>query len=167
MTLGSFWGLLARSTRWWLALGTVSVVVGTGLSALALTELTPRPAALLPALGFSLGGGYAVLFPGLRTCTGGVRIHRGWTQHPLAGRVLYISSLILAVAGLAACIATGIRMPDASKILVWLVMGLYLALVGWSAAVIGAAARFTAVRNAATSEAHAARPAVGVTAPTR
>jgi hypothetical protein len=70
MTLGSLWQLLARETKGWMAGGTVSVAVGVALGVPAVAGFLANGESelslLLPSLAFSLGGGYAVLFPGIR-----------------------------------------------------------------------------------------------------
>lgn len=143
MTLGSLWQLFARKTRFWMVGGTAGVVAGTALGCLSLTRFLgngqSEPRLLLPSLALSLGGGYAVLFPALRVGCHDLRIHRGWRQHPMAGRVLWVLSLAVAAAGLATCIVAGISSPLAPGLLVWLFMGVYLALAGWSVALMGAA----------------------------
>lgn len=144
MTLGSLWQLLAPKTRRWMAGGTISVLAGTGLGLASLSGFLhdgqSEPLLLLPSLALSLGGGYAVLFPGIGTSGNGVRILRNWRKHPLTGRILWILSVATAAAGLATCIVAGTANPLAPGLLVWLFMGLYLALAGWASAVMGTAA---------------------------
>ncbi|WP_157693482.1 hypothetical protein [Pseudarthrobacter equi] len=144
MTLGSLWLLLARKTRMWMIGGTLSVLAGTALGGLSLTRFLgsgqSEPRILLPSLALSLGGGYAVLFPGLGTGCQGVRIRRDWRRHPMTGRVLWVLSLAVATAGLATCIVAGMVSPLAPGQLVWIFMGIYLALAGWASAIMGAAA---------------------------
>ena len=48
-------------------------------------------------------------------------------------------SAATASAGLAICIAAGTANPQAPGLLVWLFMGIYLALTGWASALMGAA----------------------------
>ncbi|WP_411373953.1 hypothetical protein ACLH0K_12840 [Arthrobacter sp. MPF02] len=123
--------------------GTLSVLAGTalGLGSLSafLRDGQSEPLRLLPSLVMSLGGGYAVLFPAIGISPGGVRIHRNWRRHPRLARVLWMLSLAVAVTGLATCIAAGAANPTAPGLLVWLFMGLYLALAGWASALMGAA----------------------------
>lgn len=161
MTLGSLWQLLAPKTRRWMTAGTVSVLAGTGLGLLPLAVFLrdgrSEPLLLLPSLALSLGGGYAVLFPGIGTGTSRVRIARDWRKHPRSGRLLWVLSLATAVAGLATCIAAGAANPLAPGLLVWLFMGLYLALAGWASALMGTAA----------TQRQAAPPVPKVTAPSR
>jgi hypothetical protein len=95
---------------------------------------------LLPSLAFSLGGGYAVLFPGIRVGHSTLHILRDWKQHPLSGKILWILSHGVAVTGLVACILAGGGDPTLPGLLVWLFMGPYLALTGWATAVLGVAA---------------------------
>jgi hypothetical protein len=144
MTLGSLWQLLAPKTRRWMAGGTVCVLAGTGLGLSSLSTFLrdgqSGPLLLLPSLALSLGGGYAVLFPGIGTSGNGIRIFRDWRNHPRAGRILWILSLATAAAGLATCIVAGAANPLAPGLLVWLFMGLYLSLAGWASALMGAAA---------------------------
>ncbi|WP_459792042.1 hypothetical protein [Arthrobacter sp. AD-310] len=144
MTLGSLWPLLAPGTRRWMVGGTVCVLAGTGLGIASLAAFLrhgqSEPLLLLPSLALSLGGGYAVLFPGIGTSGDGLRVARDWRQHPRSGRLLWVLSLATAVAGLATCIAAGAVNPLAPGLLVWLFMGLYLVLAGWAAALMGAAA---------------------------
>jgi hypothetical protein len=95
---------------------------------------------LLPSLFLCLGGGYAVLFPGVRVSRVTLRIVRDWKLYPLSGRLLWILAHVTAVTGLAVCIAaatTGLAVPG---LLVWLFTGPYLALTGWAAALMGTAA---------------------------
>jgi hypothetical protein len=143
MTLGSLWQLLARKTRRSMIGGTLCVLAGTGLGLFSLSAFLgsgrSEPLLLLPSLTLSLGGGYAVLFPGIGVSRDGVRIHRDWGRHPRTGQVLWILSLAVAVAGLLTCIVAGTSSPLAPGLLVWLFMGLYLVLTGWSSALMGAA----------------------------
>jgi hypothetical protein len=150
MTLGSLWQLLARETKGWMAGGTVSVVVGVAVGIPAVTGFLANGESelslLLPSLAFSLGGGYAVLFPGIRVGHSALHILRDWKQHPLSGKVLWILSHGVAATGLVACILAGGGNPTLPGLLVWLFMGPYLALTGWATAVLGMAAN---VRSAA------------------
>ena len=143
MTLGSLWQLLARKTRTWMIGGTVCVLAGSAVGLLSLAAFLDsgqsEPLLLLPSLTLSLGGGYAVLFPGIGVSPGGVRIHRDWRQHPRTGQVLWVLSLAVAVAGLVTCIVSGASNPMAPGLLVWLFMGIYLVLTGWASALMGAA----------------------------
>lgn len=124
--------------------GTLCVLAGTGVGLASLTAFLhdgrSEPLLLLPSLALSLGGGYAVLFPGIETSGDGVRILRDWRRHPLTGRILWILSLATVAAGLATCIVAGAARPLAPGLLVWLFMGLYLALAGWASALMGASA---------------------------
>ena len=144
MTLGSLWQLLARETKGWMAGGTVSVAVGVAVGVPAITGFLANGESelslLLSSLVFSLGGGYAVLFPGIRVGHSTVHVLRDWKQHPLSGKVLWILSHGVAVTGLVACILAGGGDPTLPGLLVWLFMGPYLALTGWAAAVLGMAA---------------------------
>jgi hypothetical protein len=144
MTLGSLWQLLARGTKGWMAGGTVSVAVGVAVGVPAVTGFLANGESelslLLPSLAFSLGGGYAVLFPGIRVGHSALHILRDWKQHPLSGKVLWILSHGVALTGLVACILAGGRNPTLPGLLIWLFMGPYLALTGWATAVMGMAA---------------------------
>ena len=144
MTLGSLWQLLARETKRWMVGGTVSVLVGVAIGVAAVSAYPADGKSdlglLLPSLGFALGGGYAVLFPGIRVSRQRLHIYRDWRQHPLSGRLLWILSLASAVIGLVTCILAGITNPSMPGLLVWLFMGPYLALTGWASAVLGMAA---------------------------
>ena len=124
--------------------GTVSVLAGSVLGLLQLSTFLEdgrsNPLLLLPSLVLSLGGGYAVLFPGLSVSSPGARLYRDWRHHPRAGKVLWILSLAVALAGLVACIISGLANPLLPGQLVWLAMGIYLALAGWSSALLGTAA---------------------------
>ena len=123
--------------------GTLGVLGGTALGLISLSAFLSagrtNPLLLLPSLALSLGGGYAVLFPAIAVSRNGVRICRDWRQHPRAARLLWILSLGVAGAGLAICIAAGAANPQAPGLLVWLFMGIYLALTGWASALMGAA----------------------------
>lgn len=169
MTLGSLWQLFERETKGWMLGGTVAVLAGVtiglaptlgsayggsgdggfpvvGFSGRASMEL------LLPSLFLSLGGGYAVLFPGLRA---GADVHlvRDWKVSPLSGRLLGALSLATATAGVMACILAAATHSAVPAALVWLFMGPFLALSGWTAALLGTA---TAVRLADARDARAA-----------
>lgn len=141
MTLGSLWQLLDPGTKRWMAGGTASVLAGTGLGLASLSTFVQSgrsdPLLLLPSLALSLGGGYAVLFPGISVNRGQLRVLRDWRQHPRAGKVLWILSLAVATCGLATCIAAGMVSLQAPGLLVWLFMGLYLASAGWASALMG------------------------------
>jgi hypothetical protein len=143
MTLGSLWQLLARKTKRWMIGGTACVLAGTVAGVLILPAFVGSggsgPLLLLPSLTLCLGGGYAVLFPGIAVSRTGVRIHRDWLRHPRAGQVLWVLSLAVAVAGLVACIVSGLSSPLAPGLLVWVFMGIYLVLTGWASALMGAA----------------------------
>jgi hypothetical protein len=148
MTLGSLWQLIERETKTWLVGGTVAVLAGVaiGLSpALGFPDSGfPGNEAsleiLLPSLFLSLGGGYAVLFPGVRVSRCTLRIVRDWKLYPLSGRLLWILAHVTAVTGLAVCILAGAISPAVPGLLVWLFTGIYLALAGWAAALMGTAA---------------------------
>lgn len=108
--------------------GTLGVLAGTALGLISLSAFLSagrsNPLLLLPSLALSLGGGYAVLL---------------WRQHPRAARLLWVLSLAVAAAGLATCIAAWAANPQSPNLLVWLFMGIYLALTGWASALMGAA----------------------------
>jgi hypothetical protein len=163
MTLGSLWQLIARETRAWMVGGTVAVLAGVAIGLApalgfpdgsfpfgVLTEgglpggefpgHEPGLEILLPSLFLSLGGGYAVLFPGVRVSRCTLRVVRDWKLYPLSGRLLWILAHVTAVAGLAVCIIAGATSPAVSGLLVWLFTGTYLALAGWAAALMGTAA---------------------------
>lgn len=144
MTLGSLWQLFARETKGWMVGGTASVLAGVAVGVPAVTGFLANGESelslLLPSLAFSLGGGYAVLFPGIRVGHGTLHILRDWKRHPLSGKVLWILSHSVAVTGLVACILAGGGDPTLPGLLVWLFMGPYLALAGWATAVLGMAA---------------------------
>ena len=140
MTLGSLWWLLALKTRWWMAGGTVCVLAGSGLGLLLLSDGRSDPLLQLPSLVLSLGGGYAVLFPGISVSREGVRLYRDWRHHPPAAKLLWVLSLAVALGGLVACILAGLANPLLPGQLVWLFTGIYLALAGWSSALLGQAA---------------------------
>ncbi|MFM9274304.1 hypothetical protein [Pseudarthrobacter sp. NKDBFgelt] len=144
MTLGSLWQLLALKTRWWMAGGTVCVLAGSGLGLLQFSTFLgdgrSDPLLLLPSLVLSLGGGYAVLFPGISVSRQGVKLYRDWRHHPPAAKVLWVLSLAVAIGGLAACILSGLANPLLPGQLVWLFTGIYLVLAGWSSALLGQAA---------------------------
>jgi hypothetical protein len=155
MTLGSLWQLLDLRTKRWMVGGTVSVLAGTGAGLVSLPAVLASgrsdPLLLLPSLGLSLGGGYAVLFPGISVNRNGPPIFRDWRRHPRAGKALWVLSLAIAAGGLVTCIVAGLANPLAPGLLVWLFMGLYLASAGWASAMMG-------VGNAATGEALNAEP---------
>ncbi len=153
MTLGSLWQLFARETQVWLVGGTVSVLVGVavGLAPAIGFQTAGFPGGglpgggeaslelFLPSLFLTLGGGYAVLFPGLQVGRGKVHIVRDWKFHPVSARLLWILAHSTAVIGLVACILAAATNPAVPGLLVWLFMGPYLALTGWSAALLGMA----------------------------
>jgi len=162
MTLGSLWQLFERETKGWMVGGTVAVLAGValGLAPAIGSEALGIPGdgqagleLLLPSLFLALGGGYAVLFPGLQVGGGRVRLVRDWKLSPLSGRLLWALSLATAVAGLAACILAGATDPAYTGLLVWLFMGPYLALTGWAAALLGVAAN---IRATDAADGHAA-----------
>jgi hypothetical protein len=144
MTLGSLWQLLARETKGWMAGGTLSVLVGVAAGLLAVSGFLADGKSelwlLLSSLVFSLGGGYAVLFPGIRVSRGRLQIFRDWRGHPRSGQILWLLSHAIAVIGLVTCILVGRTSPSMPGLLVWLFMGPYLTLVGWASAVLGMAA---------------------------
>ena len=161
MTLGSLWQLLALKSRWWMGGGTACVLAGAGLGLLQFSSFLADghsdPLLQLPSLVLSLGGGYAVLFPGISVSCEGVRLYRDWRHHPPAAKVLWVLSLAVALGGLVACILAGLANPLLPGQLVWLFTGIYLALAGWSSALLG---------QAAVLRAPAGVPA-GATAPSR
>ncbi|HEV8177666.1 MAG TPA: hypothetical protein VGP44_08265 [Gemmatimonadales bacterium] len=127
--------------------GTVSVLAGVAIGLAPAIDFQPTGFGgeaplelLLPSLFLSLGGGYAVLFPGIRVGRDKVHIVRDWKLYPVSGRLLWILAHATAVIGLVACVlaaATNLAVPG---LLVWLFMGPYLALTGWAAALLGMAA---------------------------
>ena len=144
MTLGSLWQLFARETKGWMVGGTVSVLAGVAVGLPAVTGFLANGESelslLLSSLVLSLGGGYAVLFPGIRVGHNTLRILLDWKQHPLSGKFLWILSHAVAVTGLVTCILAGGGNPSLPGLLIWLFMGPYLALTGWATAVLGLAA---------------------------
>lgn len=124
--------------------GTVSVLAGSALGLVQLSAFLevsrPEPLLLLPSLVLSLGGGYAVLFPGVSVSRTGVRLYRDWRLHPRAGKAIWILLLAVALAGLAACVLSGLANPAVPGLLVWLFTGIYLVLAGWASALLGQAA---------------------------
>ncbi len=146
MTLGSLWHLFARGTQIWLVAGSISVLAGVALGLVPAIGFQPAggggeaPLELsLPSLFLSLGGGYAVLFPGIRVGRGKVRILRDWKLYPVSGRLLWILAHATAVIGLVACVLAAATHPSVPGLMVWLFMGPYLALTGWAAALLGMA----------------------------
>lgn len=146
MTLGSLWQLFARETQCWLVGGTVSVLAGVAIGLAPAIGFQPAGGGgeaplelLMPSLFLSLGGGYAVLFPGIRVGRGKVHIVRDWKLYPGSVRLLWVLAQATAVIGLAACILAAATHPAVPGLLVWLVMGPYLALTGWAAALLGMA----------------------------
>ncbi|WP_350006119.1 hypothetical protein [Pseudarthrobacter sp. WHRI 8279] len=162
MTLGSLWQLLALKTRWWMAGGTACVLAGSGLGMLQFSSVLgdgrSDPLLQLPSLVLSLGGGYAVLFPGISISRQGVRLYRDWRYHPPAAKVLWVLSLAVALGGLVACILAGLANPLLPGQLVWLFTGIYLVLAGWSSALLGQAAAFRAAPGLAADPAGATAP---------
>ena len=146
MTLGSLWHLLARGTQIWLVAGSISVLAGVAIGLAPAMGFLPAGSGgeaplelLLPSLFLSLGGGYAVLFPGIRVGRGRVRILRDWKLYPVSGRLLWIFAQATAVIGLVACVLAAATNPALPGLMVWLFMGPYLALTGWAAALLGMA----------------------------
>lgn len=146
MTLGSLWQLFARGTQVWLVAGSVSVLAGVAIGLGPAIGFQPAGGGgeaplelLLPSLFLSLGGGYAVLFPGMRVGRGRVHIVRGWKLYPVSVRLLWILAQATAAIGLVACILAAATHPEVPGLMVWLVMGPYLALTGWAAALLGMA----------------------------
>jgi hypothetical protein len=146
MTLGSLWLLFARETQWWLVGGTVSVLAGVAIGLAPAIGLQPAGGDgeaslefLLPSLFLSLGGGYAVLFPGMRVGRGKVHIVRDWKLYPVSVRLVWILAQAAAAIGLVACIPAATTHPAVPGLMVWLFMGPYLALTGWAAALLGMA----------------------------
>lgn len=144
MTLGSLWQLIARETKGWMVGGTLAVLAGVAVGIAPAQGYAGDGDAglelLLPSLFLCLGGGYAVLFPGVRVSRGTLRIVRDWKLYPLSGRVLWILAHVTAVTGLAVCLLVATTGPAVPGLLVWLFMGPYLALTGWAAALMGTAA---------------------------
>lgn len=145
--------MLARETKQWMVGGTVSVLVGVAMGVAAVSAFPVDGKSdlglVLPSLGFALGGGYAVLFPGIRVSRQRLHIYRDWRHHPLSGRLLWILSLAISVIGLVTCILAGATNPSMPGLLVWLFMGPYLALTGWASAVLGMAANVRLLDEAA------------------
>ena len=146
MTLGSLWHLFARGTQIWLVAGSISVLAGVTIGLAPAMGFLPAGSGgeaplqlLLPSLFLSLGGGYAVLFPGIRVGRGRVRILRDWKLYPVSGRLLWIFAQATAVIGLVACVLAAATNPALPGLMVWLFMGPYLALTGWAAALLGMA----------------------------
>jgi hypothetical protein len=146
MTLGSLWQLFARGTQIWLVAGTVSVLAGVAVGLAPAIGLQPVGGGggaplelLLPSLFLSLGGGYAVLFPGIRVGRGKVRIVRDWKLYPVSVRLLWILAQATAAIGLVTCVLAAATNPALPGLMVWLFMGPYLALTGWAAALLGMA----------------------------
>lgn len=162
MTLGSLWQLLDLRTKRWMTGGTVSVLAGTGLGLASLSAFLASgrsdPLLLLPPLALSLGGGYAVLFPGISVNRNGLHIIRDWHQHSRSGKVLWVLSLAIAAGGLGTCVIAAIANPLAPGLLVWLFMGLYLASAGWASAMMGLGNASKGARNGERDEVRATVP---------
>ena len=124
--------------------GTACVLAGSGLGLLQFSSFLgdgrSDPLLQLPSLVLSLGGGYAALFPGISVSREGVRLYRDRRHHPPAAKALWVLSLAVALGGLVACILAGLANPLLPGQLVWLFTGIYLALAGWSSALLGQAA---------------------------
>ena len=138
--------MFARGTQVWLVGGTVSVLAGVAVGLAPAIGLQPAGGVgeaplelLLPSLFLSLGGGYAVLFPGMRVGRGKVHIVRDWKLYPVSVRLLWILAQATAAIGLVACILAAATHPAVPGLMVWLFMGPYLALTGWAAALLGMA----------------------------
>ena len=146
MTLGSLWHLFARGTQLWLVAGSISVLAGVAIGLAPAMGFLPAGGGgelplelLLPSLFLSLGGGYAVLFPGIRVGRGKVRVLRDWKLYPVSVRLLWILAQATAVIGLVACVLAAATNPALPGLMIWLFMGPYLALTGWAAALLGMA----------------------------
>jgi hypothetical protein len=144
--------LFARKTKSWMVGGTVAVLAGVAIGfapALGFPDSDDKNLGLLlPSLFLSLGGGYAVLFPGVQAGGSDVHFLRDWKLQPRCGRFLWILSLATGTLGLLSCIlaaATHSALPGA---LVWLFMGPYLALTGWAAGPAGVAGYARRTRGA-------------------
>lgn len=147
MTLGSLWGSVPAKTTLWMRVGTAAVVCGLALGVpqvldgargLPLTD-TSSDWLLMPSLALSLGGGYAVLFPGVRVGRGRVRVLRDWKHQPRCGKCLVAAAATITVLAVVLClIAAGISARQAS-LSIFLFLGAYFALIGWTAALLGAA----------------------------
>ncbi len=179
MTLGSLWQLIARETKSWMVGGTVAVLAGVAIGLAPVLGLPdsrfplgglpegkfPGNGAslelLLPSLFLSLGGGYAVLFPGVRVSRCTLHIVRDWKLYPLSGRLLWILAHVTAVTGLAVCILTATTGPGVPGLLVWLFTGIYLALAGWAAALMGTAANIRLTSSGEGLAAPAVQPSRG------
>lgn len=113
MTLGSLWHLFARGTQISLLAGSISVLAGVAIGLAPAIGFQPAGGGgaplelLLPSLFLSLGGGYAVHFPGIRVGRGKVRILRDWKINPVSGRLLWILAHATAAIGLVACVLAG------------------------------------------------------------
>jgi len=162
MTLGSLWQLFARETKGWMVGGTVAVLAGVALGV--------GPAmgyagggdtgleVLLPSLFLCLGGGYAVLFPGVRVSRITLHIVRDWKFYPPSSRMLWILAHVTAVTGLAICILAANTSLGVPGLLVWLFTGPYLVLTGWSAALMGTAANIRLIGSGEAPIAAATQP---------
>jgi hypothetical protein len=143
MTLGSLWQLFARKTKGWMVGGTAAVLAGVALGfapALGFPDGNDKNLELLlPSLFLSLGGGYAVLFPGVQAGGSDVHLLRDWKLLPRCGRFLWILSLAAGTLGLLGCILAAVTHAALPGALVWLFMGPYLALTGWAAGLVGVA----------------------------
>jgi hypothetical protein len=162
MTLGSLWQLFERETKGWMVGGTVAVLAGV---AVGLAPAMGYPGygdaaleVLLPSLFLCLGGGYAVLFPGVRVSRITLHVVRDWKLYPPSGRVLWILAHVTAVTGLAVCILTATTSPGVPGLLVWLFTGPYLALTGWAAALMGTAANIRLIGSEESLIGAAAQP---------
>ncbi len=162
MTLGSLWQLLARETKGWMVGGTVAVLAGVALGVGPALGYGGGGDAglefLLPSLFLSLGGGYAVLFPGVRVSRSTLHILRDWKLYPPGGRLLWILAHITAVVGLAVCILSATTSLGVPGLLVWLFTGPYLALTGWAAAIMGTAANIRLIGSGEAPIAAATQP---------
>lgn len=150
MTLGNLWQMVGRQRRLWMLAGTAAVLVGVGVGILdvinvAGTETGNNP--LLATLMFlPLAGGLIVYSTGLLRSQERIRFFRDWSVHPLNGRILWLTAIVVFIVYLVGWVVSFGHPETFSAAFSFLFLGIYFSLLGWGSMLMSTAASYRRFR---------------------
>ncbi|WP_104092535.1 hypothetical protein [Arthrobacter sp. GMC3] len=146
MTLGNLWQMVGRQRRLWMLAGTAAVLGGLGVGMLNVVNVAGAGNGndpLLMALMFlPLAGGCVVSFAGETRSQERVRVLRDWNMHPLSGKILWLTALVVFIAYTVGWIVNFGRPDTFSAAFSFLFLGIYFTLLGWGSMLMSTAASY-------------------------
>jgi hypothetical protein len=150
MTLGNVWQMVGRQQRLWMLAGSAAVLVGVGVGILdvingagAGTGSNP----LLAALMFlPLAGGCVVSFAGGARWQERVRVLRDWSVHPLSGRILWLTAVLVLIAYTVGWVVNFDHPGAFSGAFSLLFLGIFFSLLGWGSMLMCTASSYRRFR---------------------